>query len=233
MDRSLSVPRQDHSAAVEAAIGTVLVAIAVMASLAEQQALLAGLAGAAGFAIWRRAAGLRAVHPIAILDFIAFWIFAYQRNDSLAFWQLVGPWADVFRFNVSSALIAYAVYVVGKLFALTAAHRPLRVVEAASLILIPFMFNMVATLGADWHMAEIAKLVPALQPLDFRFQVLIGRTVTLFGLAELGLALLSYVELNRWLRDWRVHGLLIVSAALCAATPLIANLAQSSRRPCC
>ncbi len=119
MDRSLSVPRQDHSAAVEAAIGTVLVAIAVMASLTEQQALLAGLAGAAGVAIWRRAAGLRAVHPIAILDFIAFCDFrlsAQRQSRLLAIRRALG--GRVPRSTCRARSIAYAVYVVGTLFAL-------------------------------------------------------------------------------------------------------------------
>jgi cyclic beta-1,2-glucan synthetase len=231
MDRALPNRRRHESPVVETAIGALFVVMGVMVSLVAQQALPAGLFGMVGFAIWRRAARLPVVTPIAILDFLAFAIFAFQRNDNLAFWQLVGPWADVWRWNVAGAAISYSLYVVGKLFALTAAHRTLRVVEALGLILIPFMFNMVVTLGADWHMAEIAKLVPIFDPLDFRFQVFVGRAVTLFGVAEIALALLSFIELNRWQKDWRLHALLAASAALGAATPLIANAPQAVTAP--
>ncbi len=69
----------------------------------------------------------------------------------------------------------------GSLFALGSAHRALRFVEALGLIVLPFIFNLLVALGADWHMAEIAKLLPPLAPLDFRYQVLIGRAVALFA----------------------------------------------------
>ena len=39
------------------------------------------------------------------VDAAAFAIFAFLRNDGLGFWQLPGPWADVFRFNVPGATI--------------------------------------------------------------------------------------------------------------------------------
>ena len=55
--------------------------------------------------------------------------------------------------------------------------------------------------------------------------------MTLFLLAELGLALLSLMELNRLQRDARIHVLLFVSAAIGALTPLIANAAQAVAAP--
>ena len=118
MTSSLSIRRQRESAVVAGAIGTLLVALAVMASLKEQQALVAALAGAAGVALWRQSAIGTWRAPALIFDLFAFAIFAIQRNDGLAFWQLVGPWADVARFNVTGAAIAYVIYIVGTLFAL-------------------------------------------------------------------------------------------------------------------
>ena len=78
-----------------ALIGVALVAIAIFASLSARNWIVAGLAGAAGLALWRRALiGGWPATPI-LLDAAAFAIFAFQRNDSLGFWQLAGPWADV------------------------------------------------------------------------------------------------------------------------------------------
>ena len=39
--------------------------------------------------------------------------------------------------------------------ALIAGFRGLRIVEALSLIAVPFLFNVLIVIGADWHMAEL------------------------------------------------------------------------------
>ncbi len=226
MTHSLSIRQQRESALVAGAIGTLLVALAVMASLKEQQGLVAGLAGAVGVAMWRQSAIGSWRAPVVPLDLFAFAIFAVQRNDGLAFWQLVGPWADVARFNVTSAAIAYACYIVGTLLAFASVHRSLRPIEAAGLIATPFLFNLLITLGADWHMAEIAKIVLPGNRLPFPAQVFIGRTLTLIFLSEVGLAVLSLMALNRLQDSLKLHVLIVVSAALGAGTPLIANFAQ-------
>jgi len=70
-----------------------------------------------------------------------------MRNDAIGFWQLPGPWADVPHFNIPGAAIAYAVYLVGTLAALISRYRGLRAIEALGLIAIPFLFNLVMTLG--------------------------------------------------------------------------------------
>ena len=226
MTSSLSIRRQRESAVVAGAIGTLLVALAVMASLKEQQALIAALAGAAGVALWRQSATGTWRAPALVFDLFAFAIFAIQRNDGLAFWQLVGPWADVARFNVTGAAIAYAFYIVGTLFALASVHRPLRPIEAAGLIVTPFMFNLLVALGADWHMAEIAKFVVPGNMMPFPAQVFIGRTLMLFFISEVGLSALSLIALNRLPDSLKLHALIVASAAIGAGTPLIANFAQ-------
>ena len=65
-----------------------------------RQPILAAIAGAGGLALlrWARAERPYSAALIAI-DAAAFAIFAFQRNDSLGFWQLPGPWADVWRFD--------------------------------------------------------------------------------------------------------------------------------------
>src|SRR5271167_1454303 len=118
-----SIRRRRDSALVAATVGASLVALALLASLSQRQWLLAGLAGAAGFALWRRAMLGKWRSPALFFDALAFGIFAIQRNDDLAFWQLVGPWADVFRFNVAGAAISYAAYITGSLFVLATAYR--------------------------------------------------------------------------------------------------------------
>ena len=55
----------------------------------------------------------------------------------------------------AGATIALMVYAGGAIMALIAGYRGLRLVEAMSLIAVPFLFNLLLTIGADWHMAEI------------------------------------------------------------------------------
>ena len=92
-----------------ALVGAALIAGAVDASLTAQQWIIAAIAGAAGMALWRLALVGAWSSPLMLLDAAAFALFAIQRNDSLGFWQLAGPWADVPRLNVADASIAYAV----------------------------------------------------------------------------------------------------------------------------
>ena len=113
------------------------------------------------------------------LDAAAFAIFALMRNDSAGFWQFAGPWSDVPHFNVAGAAIAYVIYVGGSLAALLSRYRGLRAVEALGLIAIPFLFNLVVTLGADWHMRELGALLSPDVPRSFQGQVAVGRAVVL------------------------------------------------------
>ena len=60
--------------------------------------------------------GAPVFHGAPVFDAAAFALFAFQRNDGLGFWQLPGPWADVFRFNVPGATIAMLIYVGGSVY---------------------------------------------------------------------------------------------------------------------
>src|SRR5208282_6343383 len=79
--------------------GVALIAVGFYAAIGVSQPIVAALAGAAGLALLRWA---RAERPyseaLLAVDAAAFAIFTFQRNDSLGFWQLPGPWADVWRF---------------------------------------------------------------------------------------------------------------------------------------
>jgi cyclic beta-1,2-glucan synthetase len=224
MDRSIA---QDRGLSLAlAAAGALLVAVAIFASLDWRIWPVAGLAGAAGLALWRQAALGRWRGSVVVFDALAFAIFAIQRNDGMAFWQLVGSWADLLRFNFAGASIAYAIYIVGSLFTVATDHRALRPIEAIGLIAIPFLFNLLVVLGADWHMAEVGSPAGLGASLPFQTQVFVGRTLLLFVISELGLGALSMIGLNRLPRSANVHGLLLISAAFGAVTPLIANSAQ-------
>ncbi|MBV8474995.1 MAG: hypothetical protein JO234_16385, partial [Hyphomicrobiales bacterium] len=151
---STIAPPAARSALAFALAGAALIAVAVDASLTAQQWIVAASAGALGMALWRLAFVGAWLPPLVLLDASAFAIFAIQRNDSLGFWQLAGPWADVARLDVADAAIAYAVYIAGSLSALVGAYRAPRPIELVGLVAIPFLFKLGIALGADWHMAE-------------------------------------------------------------------------------
>ena len=80
--------------------GLALLALAFYAAIALLQPIVAAIAGAGGLALLRWARAERPYSPALIaVDAAAFALFAFNRNDSLGFWQLPGPWADVFRFD--------------------------------------------------------------------------------------------------------------------------------------
>ena len=210
-----------------AILGAALIAGAIAASLLQQNWWAAGLLGAAGLASWRFAAGAEAFTPTAVLfDALALAIFAFMRSDYPALWQLSGPWNDVPHFNIPGASIAYTLYISGSLAVLLSARRPLRAVEAIGLICIPFAFNLLITMGADWHMGEIGSFLTPGFNIPVPYKVVIGRAVVLFGVGELFLEVLAVIGAARLETNLRLHVILLVAAALGAATPMLANTAQ-------
>ncbi len=226
------ITRQPVAPAWFAAGGAVLLAVGFYAAVGALQPILAVLAGAAGLALlrWARAERPYSAALIAV-DAAAFAIFAVQRNDSLGFWLLPGPWSDVWRFNAAGATIALIVYAGGSAMALIAGYRGLRLIEAMSLIAVPFLFNLLLTVGADWHMAEVGANVTGHANLPFPAQVVIGRALVLWFIGEAMLTILTLISVNRLLRSARTHGLFALSGALAATTPLIANAAQMVAQP--
>ena len=231
MTMNPTAARARGSALTFALLGLLFVAAAIFASLSARNWIVAGLAGATGLALWRRALlGDWSAAPIPF-DAAAFAIFAIQRNDSLGFWQLAGPWADVPRFDVPDAAIAYGVYLGGALAALIGAYRALRPIEAIGLVAIPFLFKLGITLGADWHMAELGALATAGFVTSFQAQVFIGRALVLFFISEVGLEILSLTGVGRLARMRKLHVLILAIALYGALTPLLANFAQSVAAP--
>src|SRR5579872_77353 len=90
----------------------------------------------------------------------------------------------------------------------------------------PFLFNLLMTVAADWHMQELGALLTPGVTLPFQGQVFVGRAVVLFIVAEAMLAAFATMRTGRPALDPKLHGLLIVVAALAAATPPLANFAQ-------
>ena len=212
--------------------GAALLALGFYAAIGALQPIVAAIAGAGGLALLRRARAERPYSAALIaLDAAAFAIFALQRNDSIGFWQLPGPWADVWRFDPAGATIALIVYAGGSIMALIAGFRGLRLIEGVSLIAVPFLFNLLMAIGADWHMAELGAMATARASLPFPAQVAIGRALALWFVGEAMLTMISLVSVNRLPRSARTHGIFALSGALAAATPLIANAAQLVAQP--
>jgi cyclic beta-1,2-glucan synthetase len=215
-----------------AAAGAVLLAVGVYAAIWAGQPIVAALAGAAGLAFLRSARAKRPYSAALIaFDAAAFAIFAIQRNDSIGFWQLPGPWADVWRFNLPGAAIALVLYTGGSIMALGAGFRGLRLIESLSLIAAPFLFNLLMAVGADWHMAELGAIATAHAGLPFPAEVAIGRALTLWFIGWAMLTIIDLVSVNRLSASARTHGVFVLSGAFAAATPLIANAAQMVSQP--
>ena len=94
----------------------------------------------------------------------------------------------------------------------------------------PFLFNLLFVLAADWHMAEIGALVTAHAALPFLAQVAIGRALTLCFLGEAMLTLICLISVDRLpLSRALARALCSERRVVAASTPLIANAAQLVR----
>ena len=232
MEMTSPFARRPVAPTLVSAAGAAALALGFYAAIWALQPIVAALAGAVGLGLirWARAERPYSAALIAT-DAAAFAIFAFQRNDSIGFWQLPGPWADVWRFDPAGATIALLVYAGGSIMALVAGFRGLRLIEALSLIAVPFLFNLLMAIGADWHMAELGALATAHAGLPFPAQVAIGRALTLWFVGEAMLTMINLVSVNRLPNSARTHGLFALSGGLAAATPLIANAAQMVAQP--
>src|SRR5579871_3735951 len=139
----MTLPRaRGFSGPLFVAAGLALVAIGAGCAIWLSAEIPAAVAGAAGLAVLRQVFASRPSSPLLILfDAAAFALFAFPRNDGLGFWQLPGPWPDVFRVNLPGAVIALTIYISGSAYGLVVAARGLRLVEAFGLIATPFLFN--------------------------------------------------------------------------------------------
>ena len=90
--------------------------------------------------------------------------------------------------------IALIIYAGGSILALIGGFRGLRLIEAASLIAVPFLFNLLLAIGADWHMAELGAVVTAHANLPFVAQVAIGRALILWFVGEAILTLINWIS---------------------------------------
>src|SRR6202453_695312 len=219
-------PFADRSVGLSWLGGLALLALAFYEAIALSQPILAAIGGAGGLALLRWARAERPYSPALIaVDVAAFAIFAFDRNDSLGFWQLPGPWADVFRFDTPGATIALIIYAGGSILALIGGFRGLTLIAG------PCLFNLLMAIGADWHMAELGAIVTAHANLPFPAQVVIGRAPTLWFIGEVILTLINLISVNLLPRSARTHALFALSGAVAAATPLFANAAQWVAQP--
>jgi len=131
------------------------------------------------------------------------------------------------RFDVAGAAIAYVVYVGGSLAALLSRYRGLRASEAVGLVALPFLFNLVMVLGADWHMQELGALLSPDVPHEFQAQVFVAAWRSCSPSAKRCLLGFSTIGTGRPTTNLRLHALMLVGGALAALSPLTANLAQS------
>ena len=232
METTPALARRPLALALPEAAGAALVALAIYAAAAARQPLLAAIAGAGGLALLRMAFAQRPYsNALIAIDAAAFALFAFLRDDGLGFWQLAGPWEDVFRFDLPSAAIALIVYAGASVMGLIGGSRGLRLIEALSLIAVPFLFNLLLTVGADWHMAEIGGFVTGHAALPFPVQVAIGRALTLWFIGEAMRILITLVSVNRLPLSARRHVVYALSGAAAAASPLVANAAQLVTQP--
>src|ERR1700690_2193303 len=110
MDTTPPIARWSVARTPTAAVGLALVAVAAYWAIVSREPILAAIVGAGGLQLLRTAFSERPyAKALVVADAAAFAIFAFQRNDGLGFWQLPGPWADVFRFNVPGATIALTI----------------------------------------------------------------------------------------------------------------------------
>jgi cyclic beta-1,2-glucan synthetase len=159
-----------------------------------------------------------------VQDAVVLAVLTAGRNESVGAWQLPGTWQDLFHITPAGVTIACAAYFLASGSSLLWADRHLALLERAAIALMPFAFNLLLALGATGLMRQLGEGVSFVAAVPEAGMVAIGRAILLFLLGETLVALLVATMRGHWLRDRRLHLLLLLSTAHAALTPIIADL---------
>ena len=97
--------------------------------------------------------------------------------------------------------------------------------------MLPFLFNQLLLLGSTPRIEELGWRLTRQADIGVELWRVIGRTAVLLLFTEVLLVGIGFVMDRRWLKEVRLHALIVVSAVLAAATPQIADFGSTGIGP--
>jgi cyclic beta-1,2-glucan synthetase len=203
-------------------LGGMCSALAVTeASGGRDHIVVAGLFAALGLLLLRPSGDLIQKSAEFAVDFFAIGVFAFACDRHAVLWRAPQTLDQLFTFSPVGTGFGAATYLAG---VVTLTGRSSISIRTA-LFLLPFLFSLALALGSP-PIETIGAIVLFGAEAPELLRVTIGRAFVLFVLNE-AVVVGTPLALGRFLpREWRPHGILGLSAAIAALTPVIASVAS-------
>ncbi|MGA6925426.1 MAG: hypothetical protein WBY88_07070, partial [Desulfosarcina sp.] len=156
-------------------------------------------------------------------DFLLPAVLALCVRFDVGVWQVPRTLADPFILTGLTASLLACIYFLAVMHSLVVSHRHPRPALAATILVIPFLFNGLLILGATDLVGRIGDAFlfgMAHGPLS---TVFVGRLLILSLFNEAIANLIALLVVRRPVRDVRLHGLLLGSALMVVFTPELAD----------
>ncbi|MBF0528093.1 MAG: glycosyl transferase family 36 [Deltaproteobacteria bacterium] len=163
----------------------------------------------------------------ALQDILIFAMLAASANPNLKIWQAPAAWPELLAMTNQAAAVLGLFYLV--LIAYTQATTGCRLSLAAScsLVLIPFMFNILLLLESPGMLQQVGSALTLEIVVSPAWRQGIGQMVVIFVFNEAVTACLHLILTGR-LNAWRMHLLLAISAAAAGISPALAELGSGT-----
>jgi cyclic beta-1,2-glucan synthetase len=147
-------------------------------------------------------------------------LLALAVDPGVVIWQIPKHFAEIFRLTSLSAGFFILLHLTNTLRSLAADSAPPRPLLSLTLALIPFLFNGLLTLGTPGLVASLGRPAALFGPAAV---ILLGRLLIIGLFNEVIANLFSLLVVRRWIRDIRLHLLLLGCALLVSVTPECAS----------
>lgn len=149
-------------------------------------------------------------------------LLALAVDPHAVIWQIPQDWLEPFRLTGLAGGFFVLLHILNGVRSLAVAGAPPRPLLTLALFLIPFLFNSLLLLGTPRLIARLGVPAALFGSASHSAAVILGRTVLIGLFNEVIGNLFSLLAVRRWIRDVRIHLLLLGAALLVAITPEVA-----------
>ncbi|SPD75986.1 putative Glycosyltransferase 36 [uncultured Desulfobacterium sp.] len=159
----------------------------------------------------------------AIQDSLIPAIFAASFCAETHLWQVPSSWGQILTLTDLGSALFCLFYFTALIYCLAVTGRHLGSTAGVVILLIPYLFNGLLILGATGLMEKLGNtLASGLATAPWAVRI-IGRTAVIAIFNEIVLSCISLLLTKRWIKDIRIHVLLVLSAGGASLTPEVAD----------
>ncbi|HMR30774.1 MAG TPA: hypothetical protein PKA13_08820 [Geminicoccaceae bacterium] len=190
--------------------------------------VLAGAAAVAAVAMWSRILTGRLPSVAHLVqDGIVVGLLAAMVDQTARLWGVPYVWYELLRLTPLGGLAACGVYIGAVIWGMARWREHIWHRGGIFLFLLPLLFNQLLLLGSTPRIEELGWRLVLKADIGFELWRIIGRAAVLLLFTEVLVVGIGYVMDRRWLKEWRMHALILGCAVLAATTPQIADFGST------